>query len=80
MKVRISIDIRKKDEWGLVGFEFGNTHRYIEKNIDLCSPNGGLVSNEGLCISIQQAISNCLEEELLKELKEEDSWRKNEQN
>lgn len=80
MKVRISIDIRKKDEWGLVGFEFGNTHRYIEKNIDLRFPNGELVSNEGLRISIQQAVSDCLKEELLKELKEEDSWRKNEQN
>lgn len=76
MKVRISIDIRKKDEWGLVGFEFDNTHRYIEKNIDFRFLNGELTSNEGLCISIQQAINDCLEEELLKELKEEDSWRK----
>lgn len=78
MKVGISIDIRKKDEWGLVGFEFGNTHRYIEKNIDLRFPNGELASNENLCISIQQAVSDCLGKEMLKELKEEDSWRKDE--
>lgn len=74
MKARILIDIRKKDEWGLVGFEFENTHRYLEKRINLRFPNGELMSNKGLNCAIQQAINDCLDSELLKELEEEDSW------
>lgn len=73
MKIRISIDIRKRDEWGLVGFEFENTHRYLEKRIDLRFPHGELMSNKGLDCAIHQAINDCLDSELLKELEEEDS-------
>lgn len=79
MKARILIDIRKKDEWGLVGFEFENTHRYLEKRINLRFPNGKLMSNKDLNSAITQAINDCLDSELLKELEEEDSW-KNEKN
>lgn len=79
MKARVLIDIRKEDEWGLVGFEFGNTHRYLEKHIDLHFPSGILISNETIAALIQQAVNDCLDKELLKELNEEDSW-KNEKN
>lgn len=75
MKARISIDIRKEDEWGLVGFEFDNTHRYLEKHIDLHFPNGVLVSNETIAALIQQSVNDCLDKELLKELNEEDAWK-----
>lgn len=80
MKARVLIDIRKKDEWGLIGFEFDNTHRYLEKRIDLHFPNGVLVSNETIAALIQQAVNDCLKKELLKELKEEDSWKKDGKN
>lgn len=70
MKARISIDIRKNDEWGLVSVELGNTRRYLGKPFVLEGK-----SNKELVDDIRAIVDNYIKEELLKELDEEDSWK-----
>lgn len=74
MKARITIDIRKKDYWGLVTVEFENTRRYFQKNIDLHGFGNKLLSNEGIVTAAYSAIDEYLDNEMFKELEEEDRW------
>lgn len=70
MKARISIDIRKNDEWGLVSVELGNTRRYLGKPFVLEGK-----SNKEIVDDICAIVDKYIKEELLKELEEEDAWR-----
>lgn len=71
MKARITIDIRKRDHWGLVAVEFENTRRYFQKTINL-RRGDELLSNEGVVSAVYHAVDEYLDREMFKELEEED--------
>lgn len=70
MKATITIDIRKRDDWGKVDIELNNTRRYLSKNIDA----NEMQDNNKIIAAIRSIICRYIDKEIPKEFKEEDSW------